>query len=148
MNDRPSPIVDPVTTHAPVESVRPLSVWSFVWFGLGAVLMFVGAREATSAGRDLYWRDLAQWAVGGALVHDLIAAPVVVLVGRIIGNMFPNRYGTALKIGLILSAVMVLFAYPLLRAFGRRRDNSSTLPLNYAHSVWVLLGLVWLGMLG
>lgn len=90
---------------------------------------------------------LARWALGGALLHDLVLAPVVLLVGAILARRLPASVRGPISGALALSGIVVLFAYPLVRGFGRHEQNSSTLPLDYTTNVVVVVGLVWLATL-
>ena len=103
--------------------------WSVMTFGVIGLFL-----EAERTHPDQWVR----WFVGAALVHDLLVAPAVLLVGR-----FAGRWGSAVKNGLIASAILTLIAYPLLRGFGRNPSNETILPSNYALNLALVLGLVW-----
>jgi hypothetical protein len=116
------------------------------WVGLlagSAVMVYAGwgawgDRAATNPA------GLIRWVVGAGLAHDLVLAPVIVLGGWLIGRTAPARWRGALRVGAALTGVVVLFAYPLVRAFGRHPLNSSTLPRNYVLDVALIVTGIWL----
>ena len=42
------------------------------------------------------------------------------------------------------TALYVVLAYPLIRRWGRRPTNSSTLPLDYGRNLAIVIAVVWL----
>jgi hypothetical protein len=55
----------------------------------------------------------------------------------------PARVRGALAGALALSAIVVAFSIPLVRAYGRHELNSSTLPHDYLANVVVVLVVIW-----
>jgi hypothetical protein len=93
-------------------------------------------------------RDAAQvgvWVVGADLLHDLVLAPVVGLVGFALARAAPREWRWPIRAGAIGSALMLLIAYPALRGFGRRTapGNGSVLPLDYTSAVLTVLAALW-----
>ena len=43
----------------------------------------------------------------------------------------------------MVSAVVALFSYPLVRAYGLAANNPTSLPHDYATNLLVVLGVVW-----
>jgi predicted neutral ceramidase superfamily lipid hydrolase len=115
------------------------------WVGLviGGAIMAFGVRGALAglgAHRSL---ELAEWVVGLDVAHDLLLAPVVVAVGLFLAWLVPATIAGPVRAAVAISGLVVLFSVPLITAWGRHPANSSTLPLNYAHSVLIVLGLIW-----
>ncbi|MDG4782194.1 hypothetical protein O7614_21265 [Micromonospora sp. WMMD961] len=55
------------------------------------------------------------WLIGGPVLHDLLVAPLVGLVGLTLGRLVTNRRRRAwITAGLLASATMLLIAVPLL----------------------------------
>jgi hypothetical protein len=48
-----------------------------------------------------------------------------------------------LQAGLIVTAIVVLTVWPLLRGYGLRDDNPSALPNNYLAGLVIVLVIVW-----
>jgi hypothetical protein len=123
---------------------------SVFWVGLlvgSAVMGYAGwgawnEREATNPA------GLIRWVVGAGLAHDLVLAPLVVLGGWLISRTVPARWRGPVRVGAALTGVVVLFAYPLVRAFGRHPLNSSTLPRNYPLDVALIVSVIWLVVAG
>lgn len=87
--------------------------------------------------------NLAKFVVGGALLHDLLIAPVVILAGVLIVRAVPGQVRGPVQAALLVSAVVALFSYPLVRAYGLAANNPTSLPHNYTLNLLVVLGVVW-----
>ena len=87
--------------------------------------------------------NLAKFVVGGALLHDLLVAPVAVLVGVLIARTVPAPARGPVQAALAVSAIIALFAYPLVRGYGLAANNPTSLPHNYGLNLVVVLGVVW-----
>jgi hypothetical protein len=134
------------TTAAPAheQDRRPSRVGFWIGLAIGGAVMAYGVRGALEGLGTGNPTKLAIWVVGLDLAHDLVLAPLAVLVGMLLGRLLPARLRGPVRTAAALSGLVVLFSWPLIRAFGRRPGNSSTLPLNYAHSVLILLTGIWL----
>ncbi|MEU1681552.1 hypothetical protein ABZ422_21095 [Micromonospora zamorensis] len=85
-----------------------------------AVRLFLGALGA-AAGAYGGWLLLPQlgttvpWLIGGPVLHDLLVAPLVGLVGLALGRLVTDRLRRAwISAGLLASATLLLIAVPLL----------------------------------
>ena len=107
-----------------------------------AVIGF-GVRGIFQHSLDTRPANLARFVVGGALVHDLIVAPLVIVAGVLLARAVPGRARAVVQAALVVSAVVALFSYPLVRAYGLAANNPTSLPHNYAANVLVVLGVVW-----
>lgn len=87
--------------------------------------------------------NLAKFVVGGALLHDLLVAPVVILAGVLIARAVPARARGPVQAALVISGIVALFAWPLVRAYGLAANNPTSLPHNYGLNLLVVLGVVW-----
>jgi hypothetical protein len=87
--------------------------------------------------------NLATFVVGGALLHDLVVAPLVVLVGVLIARAAPAPARGPVQAALAVSAIIAVFAYPLVRGYGLAANNPTSLPHNYGLNLIVVLGVVW-----
>jgi len=81
--------------------------------------------------------------VGGALLHDLFVAPVVILAGVALARAVPGRARAVVQGALAISGIVALFSYPLVRAYGLAANNPTSLPHNYAANLLIVLGVVW-----
>jgi len=109
--------------------------WAVIGYGLrGAYIHRIDTRPP----------NLAEFALGGALLHDLLAAPLVILAGVALARVAPARIRGVVQAALIVSASLILFSYPLVRGYGHVLHNPSSLPHNYTANLIVALGAVWL----
>ncbi|MEU5633100.1 hypothetical protein ACH47C_29835 [Streptomyces rishiriensis] len=96
----------------------------------GVALMAVGASLLTDV-RDP--TDVLVWLGGAALLHDLVLAPVVLLVGLVLvrgGSRGPVRGA------LLVAGALTAVALPVLLRPGRTA-NPSVLPLDYPRN-WLI----------
>ena len=104
--------------------------------GGGLILLgFVGLASNSGQTEPLSW---ALWFGGGVVVHDLLLVPMVLALG-IPARRLRAPYRTALVVAGLVSVV----ALPVVLGLGRRADNPSQLPLNYATDLaGVIAGIV------
>ena len=117
--------------------------WAIVLFGIRGLFM---DRAATAPA------GFAKWFIGLAIVHDAFVAPVVFTVAWLAGRILPRRAVVPVRLGLATSGLLILYAWPLARGYGRRESNPSALPLDYGRNlivslitIWILVGL-WIGI--
>jgi hypothetical protein len=91
--------------------------------------------------------DFAVWFGGGIVAHDLIAAPIVFALGWGLRRALPGWALAPVQAGLIATAVFIVFTLP---AYGVQHNaaNPSRLPNHYGRNLAVLVGLVWIAVLG
>lgn len=110
---------------------------------LGWAVIGVGLRGIFEKHVDTRPGELARFVVGGALLHDLLVAPVVIVVGVVVARAVRGPARSLVQAALVVTAVVALFAYPLVRAYGLATNNPTSLPRNYGANLLVVLGLVW-----
>jgi hypothetical protein len=116
------------------------------WLGLAAgwaVMLFGLAGLFDDAART-HPVNFGLWFIGSALVHDALIAPVVFALAFTIVRLVPARVRPFLRTGLILSAAVLVVAFPVIAGPGKP-GNPSALPRNYPAGLAVILGLIWLG---
>src|SRR4051794_32862761 len=115
------------------------------WVALvvGWLIIGYGLRGLLQHHRDTRPANLARFFVGGALLHDLVFAPAVLIAGVLIARAVPARVRSVVQVGLIVSGCLALFSYPLVRGFGHAANNPSSLPHNYIANLMIVLGVVW-----
>ncbi len=111
----------------------------------GWALILWGVRGALH--HDLHTRpgQLARFLLGGALAHDLLLAPGVLLAGALVARAVHGRWRAPVQAALIISGMVALFAFPLVRGYGRAHHNPTSLPHDYAANLVVVLALVVAG---
>lgn len=108
--------------------------WAMIAFGVaGMVSQRADTRPAA----------LARLLFGLVAVHDLVAVPVVLGLGVLVARWVPGPLRASVQGGLVASAVVSLFAWPLVRGYGRTPDNASALPLDYGRGLVILLAVIW-----
>ncbi len=108
--------------------------WAVIGYGVRCALHHHGDTRPAS---------LARFVVGAALVHDLIVAPAVVLLGTLVRVVVRDRWKSAVQAAMIVSGTLAVFSYPLVRGFAHRLNNPSSLPHNYTANLVAVLAGVW-----
>ncbi|MDN4174168.1 hypothetical protein QWY28_14490 [Nocardioides sp. SOB77] len=111
--------------------------------GLGALgvgLTAYGAWLLVSREADLL--DAAAWLVGGAVLHDAVLVPAVLLLGLVASRWLPWPARAPAAVGLVVLGSVTLLAVPVLGRFGAREDNPTLLDRDYTAGWLVLAGLV------
>jgi hypothetical protein len=84
------------------------------------------------------------FAVVAILGHDLLLAPLALLVAVLTRRLVPADLYPVVRGGLIVTGGVVLAFLPIVLGFGYRTPNPSALPLNYPLGLAVTLAAVWL----
>ncbi len=113
-------------------------------FLVGGATMAVGVLYALRNPGDAHPLALALHVVGFDLAHDLVVAPLVLVIGVAVRRFVPARASVPVNLALGSTLVVGAFSYPLLRRWGQRPLNSSTLPLPYGRNILIVLALIWL----
>ena len=124
----------------------PKRGWLF-WASAAAgwALILWGVRGALHHRIDTRPGQLARFLLGGALAHDLLLAPVVLLVGVAVARSVGGRRRAPLQAALFISGTLALFTYPELRGYAHALHNPTSLPHNYTADLIVVLGAVVVG---
>ena len=109
----------------------------------GWLLIAVGVRGVFQHTIDTRPASLARFVVGGALVHDLVVAPLVLLLAFAITTAVPRWARAVVQAAVVVTAALALFSYPLVRAYGLATRNPTSEPRNYALNLTIVLGVVW-----
>lgn len=109
----------------------------------GVALFAVGIRYAAIRSIDVRPALWARWLVTGAVVHDLVVAPLTIAVGWLVVRFAPRAAKAPLQAGLVLSAILVAVAWPALRGYGRIPSNPTYLPRQYGPGLALSLLVVW-----
>lgn len=117
------------------------------WAGaaVGGAVMAYGVAGLVGAARRTHPVEVATYVVGAALAHDLLVAPVALVVAAAMRRLVPGRLRQPILSVLIASAIVALFAFPFVRGYGRNPANPSVLPGNYATGLVTVLLLVAVG---
>ena len=114
----------------------------------GWAVIAYGLRGIFQHSLDTRPAQLARFVVGGALLHDLLVAPLVILAGVAVARAAHGRARPVVQAALVVSAIVTLFSYPVVRAYGLATNNPTSLPHNYARNLLVVLAAVWVAAAG
>ena len=76
--------------------------------------------------------------------HDFVVLPAAIALGALAARTLPAWARAPVHAGLFASAVVSLVALPFVTGAGRRPDDPSALPLNYARGLTLVLALIWM----
>ena len=110
--------------------------------GVGWTLMLWGVRGALQHRLETRPGQLVRFLLGGALAHDLVLAPVVLLTGVALARSVRGRWRAPIQAALFISGALLLFAFPELRGYGRALHNPTSLPHNYRANLMLMAGAV------
>ena len=122
-------------------ALRPWWRWLFLLPGLAAV--GYGAHGLLTAGGRVPLGSWATWFLGSALLHDLVIAPVWVLLGWLSARFLPRAARPAVTVAAVVSGVLALVALPFVLARGRDPLNPSFLPRDYGVTLLLVVLAVW-----
>ena len=111
----------------------------------GWALIGWGLRGALHHRIDTRPGQLARFLLGGALAHDLLLAPLVLLAGVALSRAVRGRWRAPVQAALFISGTLALFTYPELRGYAHALHNPTSLPHNYTADLFVVLGAVVVG---
>lgn len=88
--------------------------------------------------------DALRWIVGSALVHDLIALPLLLGVTPALVRPLPSWARAPVRAGLAASAVLAAVAWPEIAGYGEDPTIPSLLPWDEITGLLAYLAVVWL----
>lgn len=110
---------------------------------VGLPMLAYGVWGAIDEGDRTHPFELARWAVGANIVHDVILAPIVVGVSWAIGRLVPPIARSPARWAAATTGVLLLIAWPFVRGYGRNASVPSLLDRNYARGLLVYVAVVW-----
>lgn len=122
---------------------RPAGLRFWITAGVGWALIGWGVRGIFTHRLDTRPANLAKFVVGGALLHDLLVAPLAIVAGVLVARAVRGRARGPVQAALAVSAIIALFSWPLVRAYGLAAHNPTSLPHNYGRNLLIVLGVVW-----
>ena len=110
---------------------------------LGVPLMAAGVVGVLGDSARVDPWELARWVVGADLGHDLVLAPLVLVLGAVIGRVLPASVRDPVRWAAATSAVLALIAIPFLGGRGRNASVPSLLNRNYGAGLLGAIAVVW-----
>lgn len=119
----------------------------WIWTASGVALAGCGffGLLADARGPGVFGWTL--WIVSGAVVHDGVLLPIVLLAGFLVGRWVSPRWRGPLRAGLVVSGMVTVVALPFVLGLGRTADLPSALPLDYGRGLLITVGVVWAAVL-
>lgn len=130
-------------TSSESQSAARVGARFWITAAIGWVVIAFGLRGIALHSLDTRPTNLARFVIGGALLHDLLFAPLVLVAAVVIGRIVPGPSRAAVQGALAVSGIVALFSYPLVRRFGLANHNPTSLPYDYARNLAIVLGIVW-----
>jgi hypothetical protein len=126
----------PVHHRGPGFWITAAAGWALIGWGLRGVLRHhVDTRPG----------QLLRFFATGLGAHDLLFAPVVLAAGIVVARTVPARWRATVQGTLLVAGTTALFAYPLVRGYGRALHNPTSLPRDYAAGLGIVLAVVAAG---
>ena len=129
---------------APRTSTSQHGAWFWLSVVAGIGLAYVGVRYGLDPKTGANGRVAIRWLIGLLLTHDLGVLPVVGILGWLVGRLLPRWAAGPIRGAAATSALVVVFAWPLIRRYGAGGDNPSRLPdRSYGTNVLWVIAVVW-----
>lgn len=109
----------------------------------GVPVMAYGVRGVFVDARLTEPAELTRWALGAAVVNDLLVIPLAGLVGLVARRVVPAAAWPAVRWALFTSAILGLIAWPFVRGYGQDPLTPSLLPRDYTAGALAAMGVVW-----
>lgn len=120
--------------HGRLFWISLVAAWAVIGFGLVSLLTHARATRPLA---------FTAYLLGSVFVHDFVLVPMVLAVGVLAGRRLPGTVRGPVLGGLVVSGVLILASYPVLRGSGRLAGNPSLLPRDYAAGLLLVLLAVW-----
>lgn len=78
------------------------------------------------------------WFIGSALVHDLLIAPLVIVIGAVLTRFLPRPARTPVVVGLVVSGFLALVALPFILDRTTSQEPGF-LPLDYGRNLLLMV---------
>jgi hypothetical protein len=122
--------------------MMPRHYWIGAALGSGIIVFgLIGALSHSGATRPT---QLVGWAIGAAVFHDALLAPLVVVFGLATARWVPVTVRVPVRVGLALSGLVAAMAWPYVRGYGHRDSNPSALPFHYGRNLAIVVTVIWL----
>lgn len=106
----------------------------------GVLVGLYGAYLLLDLGFGNLWSTVT-WMVGGVVAHDVLLAPLVLLVCVVLGRALPARTRRPLVVAGVIVGAVTVATIPVLGRFGALPDNATLLDRNYTVGWFVLAGV-------
>ena len=108
----------------------------------GWVLIAWGVRGISIHRVDTRPGELLRFFATGLAAHDLVLAPIVLAAGIVVARTVPGRWRAPVQAALLSAGATLLYAYPLVRGYGHRLGNPTSLPRNYGAGLVIVAAAI------
>ena len=134
--------VDPARPHE--EGTPSGTAWRLGLAVGGAIFAFGLYGLLHNAGQTVP-ANVLKWIAGALILHDAIIAPAVLVAGFLLARLLPVTMRAGIQATLAVCALVVVMSVPVLKAVGRRPDNPSLLPHDYAQNLVIVIAVILVG---
>ena len=127
-------VEDDTSRYGPTFWIGLAIGWAAISFGIRSLLSHAGSTHPGA---------VTVWLIGLLLLHDLVAAPATLVVAWVVRRGAPPIARCLVQGALAVSAVIALYAAPMVLGWGGLADNPSLLPRNERAGLLGILGGVW-----
>ncbi|BDZ42478.1 hypothetical protein GCM10025865_17770 [Paraoerskovia sediminicola] len=124
---------------------RGVAVWRTAFAVVGVAMLAWGVYLGITRVPSSQWLGVLVWLAGGIVVHDVILAPIGILVGLLVLPRVPASWRPALRGGMLALGVLAIFAVALFFGAAGRR-NPSAVPQDPVAAVVVALVVIAVGV--
>lgn len=124
---------------------RGAAFWAATAAGWGLIAW--GLRGIFAHRIDTRPGQLLRFFATGLAAHDLLLAPVVLAAGIVVARTVPGRWRAPAQAALLTAGTLALYSYPLVRGFGHRLGNPTSLPRHYGAGLVLVVAVVCTGVL-
>lgn len=82
--------------------------------------------------------DAVLWLAGGVVLHDVVVAPLTIVLTVLLRRLVPAAARTRVTVALVVLATVTVTAVPVLGRWGARPDNPTLLDRDYVGG-WLVL---------
>lgn len=115
------------------------------WIGLilGLPIVAFGAWGAWQHLPGVQLTSFLRFFVGGALVHDVLLAPAVCLLGWFVARRLPPTVVAPVQAALLATGIAGLVSWPFVRGYGVTEGEPSFLSRDYTASLVTIWAVIW-----
>ena len=119
-----------------------------LWIGLvaGLPVMAYGAMGLWRNAGPTGVREVAAWVIGADVGHDLLLAPLIIVIAWFAGRAFAPGWRAPVCSGVLASLLVVALAAPGLSGLGNDARNPTVHPFDQVTAVVWALGAIWSGV--
>ncbi len=130
--------------NAPALGPEPTPGGRLFWAttSIGLLVIGFGVFGLLSESRFTQPENWLTFFVGGLLLHDLVAAPLIALISVILVRFVPARVRPVVQGTLIVAGAVALVAIPVVGGWGKLANNPSLLPLDYGRNLVIVLTVI------